>query len=220
MCSNYFEKHINLARDLDDGIDKLNRTWKMPQLLIGHSGECTEEIKSHIEILRNTIQSTKRKIEEDLINMKEYEFQGSESIVQLLEETEATCASLKEQCDSLETVLAEYGYHYDKNDTLDLTNGNSSKESNQHSTAGLGYLEEVEFTPNLGWKCKVKQNQQSTPLSNIRSVSHTTATSLINNLSQILEDTSITYRDSVGTPIRERPQEPIYSKHFYKILKK
>ena len=219
MCSNYFEKHIRLARDLDDGIDKLNRTWKMPQLLIGHSGECTEETKSQIEIVRNTIQSTKRKIEEDLINMKKYESQDSESIEKLLEETEATCASLKEQCDNLETVFAEYGYHYDKNDTLDLTNGNSSEESNQHSTEGQGYLE-IEFTPNLGWKCKVKQNEQSTPLSNTSSVLHTTATSLINNLSQILEDTSITYKDSMGTPIRERPQEPIYSKHFYKILKK
>ena len=218
MCSNYFDKQIRLARDLDDGIDKLNRTWKMPQVLIGCSGECTEETKSHIEIVRNTIQSTKKKIEEDLINMKEFKSQGSESIEQLLEETEATCASLKEQCDDLETVLAEYGYHYDKNDTLDLTNGNSSKESNQHSTEGLGYLE-VEFTPNLGWKRKIKQSEQSTPLSNTSSVLHTTATSVINNLSPILEDTSIIYKNSLGTPIRERPQEPIYSKHFYKILK-
>ena len=191
----------------------------MPQVLIGCSGECTEETKSHIEVVRNTIHSTKRKIEEDLINMKEYESQHSESVEQLLEETEATCASLKEQCDNLETVLAEYGYHYDKNDTFDLTNGNSSEESNQHSTEGLGYLQ-VEFTPNLGWKCKVKQNEQSTPLSNTSSISRATATSLISNLSQILEDTSITYKNSLGTPIRERPQEPIYSKHFYKILKK
>ncbi|XP_076675497.1 uncharacterized protein LOC143372810 isoform X2 [Andrena cerasifolii] len=210
MCSNYFEKHMRLARDLDDGIDKLNRTWKMPQVLIGCSGECTEETRSQIET---------RKIEEDLINMKEYESQSSESIDQLLKETEATCESLKEHCDNLETVFAEYGYHYYKNDTLDLTNGNSNDQSNQHSTEGLGYLE-VEFTPNLGWKCKIKQSEQSTPLSNTSSVLHTTTTSLINNVSQILEDTSITYKNSLGTPIRERPQEPSYSKHFYKVLKK
>lgn len=71
-------------------------------------------------IIFSNILSCQRKIEEDLINMKEYESQGSESVEQLLEETEATCASLKEQCDNLETVLAEYGYHYDRNDTLDL----------------------------------------------------------------------------------------------------
>ena len=52
--------------------------------------------------------------------MKEYEPQSSEPIEQLLEESKATCASLKEQCDNVEIVLAEYGYHYDKNDTIDL----------------------------------------------------------------------------------------------------
>lgn len=37
---------------------------------------------------------------------------------QLLQETKGEYESLKEACDGLETVLNEYGYHYDSVDTL------------------------------------------------------------------------------------------------------
>ncbi|XP_076243522.1 uncharacterized protein LOC143184863 [Calliopsis andreniformis] len=151
MYSNYLEKLRLQARYLDNGIEKLNETWKLPSVLVGRFGECTEETKSHIEAVWNTIKNTQVAMEETLSKMKESELKDSVSIEQLFQTTKEEYESIKEQCDSLETVLAEYGYHYDKVDTLEPTNGNTSKECNETVVRQMENLE-VEFTPNLGWK--------------------------------------------------------------------
>ena len=80
------------------------------------------------------------------------------------------------------------------------TDINSTTNSDQNLVKETENLE-VEFTPNLSWKYKLKQN---VPLSNITSTS---------------SDSSIIH-NYLCTPGRERPQEPIYSRHFYDILKK
>lgn len=45
--------------------------------------------------------------------------EGSIHMEEFLQETKAQYESLKEQCDNLETVFEEYGYHYDENNVLE-----------------------------------------------------------------------------------------------------
>jgi uncharacterized protein YoxC len=40
----------------------------------------------------------------------------------ILEESEQMYKNLKEQCDNLDTVLAEYGHHYQENDNISEKN--------------------------------------------------------------------------------------------------
>lgn len=82
------------------------------------------------------------------------------------------------------------------------TNINSPINSGQNSVKETKNLEVI-FTPDLSWKYKLKQN---VPLSS--------------NMTSVSSDSSIIHKDYLCTPGRERPQEPIYSKHFYDILKK
>ena len=58
MYSNNFEKLIIQARQLDDGIEKLITTWKLPHVLIGCFGECTEETINYIKSVWNIIKNT------------------------------------------------------------------------------------------------------------------------------------------------------------------
>lgn len=67
MYSNYFEKLKSQARYLDDGIEKLNETWKLPSVLVGRFGECTEETESHVEAIWNTIKNTQVRFMEQFI---------------------------------------------------------------------------------------------------------------------------------------------------------
>lgn len=77
---------------------------------------------------------------------------------------------------------------------------------------------EIEFTPDLSWKRKVRQNESTSTFSN-SCISHTITTPSTSR-SVISNDSSVMHKDYICTPGRERPQEPIYSKHFYNILKK
>ncbi|CAK9804166.1 hypothetical protein ANTPLA_LOCUS3973 [Anthophora plagiata] len=209
MYSNHFEKLIIQARQLDNGIEKLSNVWKLPHLLIGGFAECTEETNSHVEAVWNVVNNTKCGIKEILSEI-ECKSEDSGDIEQFLQKTRNEYESLKQQCNSLESVLAEYGYYYSQDDSLDKVSVNSSRSTNQHSIGDIETLE-VEFTPNLSWKYKKRQNELMSA-SNDSCISHTFMT-------PISEDNSIPY-NHMCTPIRERPQEPIYSRHFYDLLKK
>ncbi|KOC70436.1 hypothetical protein WH47_00581 [Habropoda laboriosa] len=211
MCSNYFEKLIIQARQFDNDIEKLSDTWKLPIALIGRFAECTEETNSHIEAIWSVIKNTQNGIEEILSEIKESKSEGSVNIEQFLQETKDAYESLIQECNNIESVLGEYGYHYTHNDSSDKVSVNSSTSINQHSVGNIETLE-VEFTPNLSWKCKKKQ-KELIPAPNDSCVLRTFMTS-------ISEGTPNTYKDYTSTPVRERPQEPIYSRHFYNILKK
>lgn len=57
MSTNNFEKLIIQARYLDDGIEKLVATWKLPHVLIGRFAECTTETNSYVEAVWNNIKN-------------------------------------------------------------------------------------------------------------------------------------------------------------------
>lgn len=58
MRSNNFGKLRVQARQIDDGIEKLNTTWKLPHVLIGRFAECTAESDFYTEAMWNVIKST------------------------------------------------------------------------------------------------------------------------------------------------------------------
>ncbi|XP_071858668.1 uncharacterized protein [Bombus fervidus] len=153
MRSNNFGKLRVQARQIDDGIEKLNTTWKLPHVLIGRFAECTAESDFYTEAMWNVIKSTQNGIEQTLSEMKE----DSIHMEEFLQETKAQYESLKEQCDNLETVFEEYGYRYNENNVLEESNANSTRSPDQNSVEETENLK-VEFTPNLSWKCKVKEN--------------------------------------------------------------
>ncbi|KAF3426329.1 hypothetical protein E2986_06860 [Frieseomelitta varia] len=199
MCSNNFEKLIIQARYLDDGIEKLITTWKLPHVLVGRFTECTAETNCYIDAVWNIIKNTENGVEQILSDIKNCKLENS--IEELCQESKAEYETLKEQCDNLDSVFAEYGYQYDESNVSDETNINDTTNSDQNSVKETENLE-VEFTPNLSWKYKSKHN---VPLSN--------------NITSTSSDSSIIH-NYLCTPGRERPQEPIYSRHFYDILKK
>lgn len=192
----------------------------MPHVLIGCFGECTEETINYIKSVWNIIKNTQNGIEEILSETKDWSIENPIHMEEFLQETRKEYETLKEDCDNLEGVFAEYGYDYneDNEDNIlnqtDKTYVNINESSDQNLVEGIENLE-VEFTPNLSWKCKIKQNGLTSTY-NDNNTSHT----LSNSLASISNDISITHKDFICTPGRERPQEPIYSRHFYNILKK
>ncbi|OAD54484.1 hypothetical protein WN48_06722 [Eufriesea mexicana] len=136
---------------------------------------------------------------------------------EFLQEVKKDYETLKEQCDHLNNVFEEHGYHYSEDDILNETSINNNKGSAENLVEEMGNLE-IEFTPNLSWKCKIRQNEL-TSISSNSCISHTFTTPSTSSLT-IPNDSSIIHKDYICTPGRERPQEPIYSKHFYSILKK
>ncbi|XP_043256234.1 uncharacterized protein LOC122399544 isoform X2 [Colletes gigas] len=215
MCSNYFEKLVVQARQLDDGIEKLSETWKLPHVLVGRFTGSTEEANSHIEALWNDIRKTEEGIEELLSKRNGFQSPNSVFMEEFLQETKETYQSLKEQSDFLESVLAEHGYHYENNPLDDNLNNDISNqcllEETKHSEAAV--------TPNFNSNYGVKQRQQETPASNGSYTPYSIATHMTNSSALFSGDTSI-HRDNLYTPFKERPQESVYSTHFYNLLKK
>lgn len=60
MAENYFDNIRTVGAGLDQGIAKLQETWKMPQLfLCNHNEEDQQTAKKLIENLRNELQLLK-----------------------------------------------------------------------------------------------------------------------------------------------------------------
>lgn len=78
---------------------------------------------------------------------------------------------------------------------------------------------EIEFTPNLNWKRKVKQSEPLTLSFNGTCIS-TPVTAISSEASNSSFGDTAVINQSTYTPIAERPKEQIYSKHFYKLFKK
>ncbi|XP_076630286.1 uncharacterized protein LOC143346243 isoform X2 [Colletes latitarsis] len=199
MCSNYFENLILQARQLDDGIEKLSEIWKLPHVMVGRFTGSTEEEGIELLSKRNGFESP-----------------NSVSMEEFLQETKETYQSLKEQSDFLESVLAEHGYHYENNplDERNLNNDISNQcllEETKHS--------EAEVTPNFNSNFGIKQGQHRTPASNGSYTPYSITTHMTNSPALFSEDISM-YRELLYTPFKERPQEPVYSTHFYNLLKK
>ncbi|XP_076763848.1 uncharacterized protein LOC143431178 [Xylocopa sonorina] len=201
MSSNYFEKLRVRVRELDDGIAKLITTWNLQHVLIGRFEECTAETNSYVEAVWKTIKDTQNGMDGILSEI------NSEHIVpmgQFLQETRKEYEGLKEMCDDLETVLAEYDCRFSKNDTTEKKNTSNNKSGSFSESS-------PERTESLPVEC--------TPCFSRTPAGNKFSTPAINNLTSISDGSFIANKDYVCTP-GERPQEPIYSTHFYNILRK
>ncbi|XP_033342794.2 uncharacterized protein LOC117229943 isoform X1 [Megalopta genalis] len=224
MESYNFDKFITQARQLDTGIESLENVWSNPEICIGKFTERSVETDVHIEALRNSMRTVKEGIKATSLEVdKHIENSCTEHV---LEETRTKYESLKEQCDNIELIFEKYGYQYDKNRT-DQKSANSIELSEQETSQEATETVEVEFTPNLSWKYKTTCKDQSTLASNISDTSHLSTTPVLENNSPSRIDylsSPISFLSTpisfLSTPIRERPEEPIYSKHFYNSLKK
>ncbi|KYM94089.1 hypothetical protein ALC62_15316 [Cyphomyrmex costatus] len=157
-CSNYFDRLRSKTRNVDEGIEKLSETWRTPQLIIGGYAECTTETNMYLERLWESVRNTGVALEKLQLKLEP----SLDKTDQLVKESQAMYKDLKEQCDNLDIVLAEYGYHYDEsNDGQE----NHSRNDNQNSMNDNAFDTEemldmeVEFTPNLTWKCKTKSRE-------------------------------------------------------------
>ncbi|CAL7935860.1 unnamed protein product [Xylocopa violacea] len=197
MSSNYFEKLRIRVREIDDGIAKLITTWNLQHVLIGRFEECTAETNSYVEAVWKTIKDTQSGMEEILSEIKG-DPDNTIPMEQFLQETRKEYQGLKEMCDDLETVLAEYDCRFSKNDSSDKENINNSKNQSFNGSS-------PERTDNSQVEC--------TPCFSRIPVCNKLLTPAISDGSFIAN------KDYVCTP-GERPQEPIYSTHFYNILRK
>ncbi|KMQ82766.1 hypothetical protein RF55_21935 [Lasius niger] len=112
--SGYFGELRHKAREIDEGIDKLAETWKMPHLLVGGYAERTVETDACLDELWKSFQDTSDKVEKFQSELKP----SLEDVDQLLKDSEKIYQDLKEQCDNLDIVLAEYGYQYKESDSI------------------------------------------------------------------------------------------------------
>ncbi|XP_076281395.1 uncharacterized protein LOC143209527 [Lasioglossum baleicum] len=216
MELNNFEKLTLQARQIDTGIEHLNKIWSKPDIFIGRFVEDSEETNVHIEALWNSIHSIQKRIEKTTLEVDKYT--EDLSTEHTLQETRKTYELLKEQCDNIELIFEQYGYQYDNNDTSDQQSTNSTNISEQEIVEKATKTLEVEFTPDLSWKCKANQMKQSTSISNISNTPNSMISPIPENSTSVLKDYLST--PIICTPFRERPREPFYSKHFYESLKK
>ncbi|XP_032665411.1 uncharacterized protein LOC116841502 isoform X2 [Odontomachus brunneus] len=138
---------------IDNGIDRLSEIWKTPHLMIGGYGERTAEIDTHMKELSESIYGINDKMRKSRM---EIELLLKETD-QFLDETQTLYEDLKIKCHNIGIVLAEYGYHYEEHKDSILVNDNRNDDKDYTDESILNSKElEVEFTPNLTWKCKAK----------------------------------------------------------------
>ncbi|XP_029172915.1 uncharacterized protein LOC114941905 [Nylanderia fulva] len=156
--SDYFDKLRHKTREIDKGIEQLSETWKMPQLLMGGYAERTVEVDACLDEL--STQDINDKIKEFPSEVNS----SLDDMDQFLNDSEKIYLDLKEQCDNLDIVLAEFGYYYKENDSMQEKHcRDDSKDSTNDSilrpeTEGVSDLE-IEFTPFLTWRCKAKSKE-------------------------------------------------------------
>ncbi|XP_011636936.2 uncharacterized protein LOC105427076 [Pogonomyrmex barbatus] len=203
--SNYFNRLRYKAREIDEGIERLAETWKS-HLLIGGYAERTAETDAHLEKLWESIRSTDNAIEKFQSELEP----SLEETDQLLEESQALYEDIKEKCDNLDIVLAEYGYHYEENNIGEENHSqNDSKDCTIHGEV------EVEFTPDLTWKCKTKSRDSSSSNTNQKnSTIKGIATPVIKSLQSVLQSEAFYTKESFSDA---SIQESDHSKQITKI---
>ncbi|XP_015174385.1 PREDICTED: uncharacterized protein LOC107065312 [Polistes dominula] len=167
-----------------------------------------------------------------------------------LQEARDVYNTMKTDVDNLETVFQEYGYHYDKDQcseataTLKLEEIDTKNDSNNSNNKEEEEEEEVVFTPYLSWRKKKLTDKTSL------SVSENESLSKKSELLKVMADLNLESKkkeraygtndrlllsakkeeEKSGesllmckqglTPLRDRPQCQIYSRHFYDLIKK
>ncbi|KAL0105593.1 hypothetical protein PUN28_015824 [Cardiocondyla obscurior] len=190
MYSNYFDRLRCKTREIDAGIEKLTDTWKMPRLLVGGYAERTPETDAHLEELWTSIRCSNDGVEQLNSELKASVDEADE----LLKSSLALYEELKEQCDNLDIVLGEYGYHYDESNNESEDNSRNSNQDYMNNTNNTSLTTEeepemeVEFTPNLAWK-QVSKSKVSNSLDgnqtnfNVKGI----ATPVIKSLKSVLQ---------------------------------
>lgn len=219
MELNNFEKLTLQARRLDTGIEHLSKMSKVSNL-IGCIIEENKETNVHIEALWNSIHNIQKRIDATTLEVDNYNTEEL-STEQFLQETRNKYQSLKEQCENMELIFEQYGYRYDNNDTSDQQSANNTNISEQEIVEEATKTLEDEFLP----KYNANQKEQTTSISNMSSTSNLLTSPISENSTSLSKDISLSRKDYLSTPmictpVRERPKEAIYSKHFYKFLKK
>ncbi|XP_011882060.1 PREDICTED: uncharacterized protein LOC105569879 [Vollenhovia emeryi] len=188
--SRYFERLRCKGRYIDAGIEKLSEAWRMPDLLMGGYGERTAETDACLEQLWESVRSTDAAVEKLKSDLKP----SLDETDRLLEESQAEYEDLKAQCNDLDIVLAEYGYRYEEN------NGGSEDHSRNSSNDATGSFlttegmpdVEVEFTPDLSWKCKARSKDSDSFNANRRNpIVKSIATPVIKSLESALHSESL-----------------------------
>ncbi|EFN85298.1 hypothetical protein EAI_17412 [Harpegnathos saltator] len=162
LYSSYFESLQNKAYKIDNGIDRLSEIWKTPHLLIGGYGERPVEMDTYLEELWKSIRDTNDAIEK---SRKKLEL-SLEKTDQFLSEAQASFEDLKTKSDNIDIVLAEYGYNYEE--YKDMSESDHRNFNKNCTDEDILYTKEVEveFTPNLTWKCKAKVKESDISISN------------------------------------------------------
>ncbi|KAF7387820.1 hypothetical protein HZH66_010587 [Vespula vulgaris] len=264
------------GRKLDEGIRELEELWHLPRVFVGGYADLTEQTEEHIKMLKKSIQCTQDDINKMIQDNNVSNPDVLNEVDSFLKEAQDVYNTIKEDVDNLETVFEEYGYHYDKNIV------NESSESKETTTAssdfnGSSDIQEIVFTPDLGWRCKKKsidktsstngdsylseesailkkitditlESKETEGMHNTDVLDHTDNdifTPVSNrHMQKKLDDPLSVNRDlytpqenmtllsaqkselssarhkQLLTPLRDRPQYQIYSKHFYTLKKK
>ncbi|EFN67490.1 hypothetical protein EAG_02877 [Camponotus floridanus] len=150
--SNYFDKLRLKAREIDKGTNKLAETWKIPHLLVGGYAERTTETNACLNEIWKSLQDTKDKVEQIQAECKPM----IEDMNNFIKESKRTYEELKEQCENLDIVLAEYGYQYEEDQyEEDSEREKHSRDDNKDITndgrVNIVFDSEIEFTPDLTW---------------------------------------------------------------------
>ncbi|XP_043504308.1 uncharacterized protein LOC122525524 [Polistes fuscatus] len=242
MSTVSFDKLVAIGRKLDEGIRELEEEWRLPSTFIGGYADVTERTKHYIEKLMKSIQGSQDDINKMIEDCKISEADPTNDLEDIfLKEAQDVYNTIKKDVDNLETVFKEFGYHYNKNndsvatETLELKEIDTKNDSND-----LDNSVEVVFTPDLSWRKK--------PIDKT-SLLLASGNSGLSEESEILKMTAGINLESKGkerahdtddrillsakksgeslqmcnvglTPIRDRPQCQIYSKHFYNLKKK
>nr|XP_012234165.1 PREDICTED: uncharacterized protein LOC105678975 [Linepithema humile] len=183
---NYFDRLKHKSCKIDEGINSLAETWNTPHLLIGGYAERTATINAYLEEVSEALDSTDNAVEK-------FQSELEPSLKEMdcfLEKSEEMYKNLKEQCDNLDIVLAEYGYHYEENDNVLEKSHRNDEDHINYDTLKVEETSEVEveFTPDMKWKCKAKSketdisnmNQKNPPITSI-------ATPVIKSLKSVLQ---------------------------------
>ncbi|OXU25441.1 hypothetical protein TSAR_015704 [Trichomalopsis sarcophagae] len=125
MAENYFDNIRTVGAGLDQGIAKLQETWKMPQLILCNQNEEDQQTaRKLIDNLRNELKLLKATIDENKAAVQCLR----ETQTQFLEESTRAIKCLKEEVDDIKVLFAENGYVEDPVED-DLSILNSQLES-------------------------------------------------------------------------------------------
>lgn len=152
---NYFDRLQRKAHEIDEKLAQLSNIWKTPHLLIGGYAERTDETDIYLENLMESIRNTRDGLE----GLKSTVVPVMEIMDQSLMDLQDLFQNLKEGCDNLGTVLEEFGYRYEERNENHLRIDNQDCINDSLLTTEEMPDMEVEFTPDLTWKCKAKSKE-------------------------------------------------------------